>query len=586
MIILFGDIVALVTGSSFDSSQTVGGAVIDGATNQTFDKYVKIIIPFILIFVLLRTAKNIAVKMSGDMGEAMSKVTGFTLGAAAGGAALVGTSVIGGAAKYLGTTKYAERLRNAGTIRDEEGNVIGAKKGLSAWAARQSLKTIDSTQKRTFDARKTKLGQLFESQGGLNLQSAQIVGLGSKEGGIDGYIKRQAKKIEEEKELYKTSMTDDQTKEYTIRRREEYLEKKANEAEKAYKETNKITPFTKLTTTQEQEIKRARDDAKTNNAASAPKIYDKAADLDKERMIMFKDRLGQSDLISSLAHSTVTTFGGTVTKENFQSGRMQESYLKAFKEKKKKKEREEKARKGEVFDENDFNTKFEADHRVGTYNAELSRFDADLAKTINDKRAENVKIGLGAAATVAAGFGGGAVFGGIAGAAIGATTGATLAGQSYAEKKMTEEIIDRMDKEAKNSEKLANRIADLNKTLKDGKGLTRTETDINHVPLRDPTTNEILKKEIDLFNGENVDKDKLNKRIVENDTEIEILKEQLKYNSTNPNLINKFNEAKLEREVLIGLKTAEEKLFELTGKKPNQGGSSAPSAPTTPPPTP
>lgn len=599
LIILFGDIVALVTGSSFDSSQTIDSAVIDGATNQTFDKYVKIIIPFILIFILLKTAKDIAIKMSGEIGQTLSKAGGAVAGGVVGGmlgaAALVGTRTIGRVAASVGGSDFAEKLRNSGTIRDENGNVIGAKKGLGAWAARQGLKTIDYGQKSTFDIRKTGVGSFLGKQSGVDLENSKFIGLGSKDEGYIGYKKRRDEKAKEEAELYKTTMNDIQTKEYTIRRREEYLEKKAKEAVVREK-TEKAKQGVVLTDAQ---IKQIRDDAKTNNAASAPKVYEKAADLDKERMVMFKDRFGQSDLISALAHSTVTTFGGTVTQENFQDRGMQESYLKAFKEKKKKKEREDKALKGDIFKEDEFEKEFEDEMKKRSlglshkYESELGKivnnkidgmkFDVEIAKTINDRKAENVKIGLGAAATLATGGVGAAAFGAGTGIALGAVTGATLSGQSYFDKKANEDIITRMDKEAKNSENLANRIADLTKTLKDGKGLTRTETDINHVPLRDPVTGEILKKKIDLFNGENVDKDKLNKRIVENDTEIEILKEQLKNDSTNTDLINKFNEAKLEREILTGLKSAEEKLFQLTGKKPNQGGSSAPS---TPPPTP
>lgn len=580
LIITFGDIVKVVTGNSYDSDASVGGAAITGTgvTESTFTTYMNIIIPFILIFILLAKAKEIAVKMSGEMGSMLNKagavVGGFAGGAALGVTALAGTRLIGGTAKYLGGTALSEKLRNYGTIRDDEGNVIGAKKGMGAYFARMGLKTVDYGQNATFDARKTGLGKFVSDKTGLNFQSSNAIGLGSKEGGLIGRNERKAKEQEKEKELYKTSLNDTQVKEYTLQRREDFLNTQA-EREVAKK---KLEAREKNTTLTDTEIQKIRSDARTTFMAQAPKVYEKAADLNKERMVVFQDRLGQSDLLSSLAHTGMNLTGASVTQDNFQDQGMQATYLKAFKEKKKKKEREEKLKADLVFDENDFNTRFEAEHKAGTYNAELGKFDAEIAKDVNDSRAKTVKMVIGAGATIATGGVGAALTGSLlAGGAIGAVTGGVLAGQSYADDQVVQDVKDSMEKESKNAEKLANRIKDLTNTLKDGKKLTRIERDdTTHAPILD-SKGEKIEKKIDLFTNDDVDKDKLRQRLVENETEIDRLKEEMK-TKPSPDLEKRLNEAKLEREILSGLKTAEKELFDLTGKKPG-GGSSAPTPP-------
>lgn len=576
LIISFGDVIKVVTGNTLNTGNSIdGGLEISGAVPETtFQQYMAIVIPFILIFVLLSKAKDITVKMSGEMGSMVNKVGalagGFAGGAALGATAFLGTRTIGAGSKYLGGAALSERLRNVGTIRDDQGNVIGAKKGLGAYFARAGLKSIDYGQKATFDVRQSGVGKFVSNKSGLDFQSSKLIGLGSKEGGISGYIDRKAKETEKEKELYKTSMNDNQVKEYTLDRREKFLNEKADiEVNKRKEEARKAG----LTLTS-GDIKLFRDQAKLSFVSQAPKVYDKAADLNKERMIVFQDRLGQSDLLSSMAHTGMSMVGATVTQSNFQDKGMQSAYLKAFKEKKKKKEREEKLKAGEVFDENDFNTKFDKEHRAGTHDTELGKFDAEIAKTVNDSRAKTVKMVVGGAAAVATGgvagsMMTGALATGLVGGIAGTTAGATMAGQNYVDGQVVDQIKDNMQKEARNSEKLANRISDLNKTLTNGKTLKRTERDaITHAPILDPVTGNEIKKEIKLFTDDNVDKEKLKTRIVENDTEIDALKEQIKTSPNNTNLVNRLNEAKLEKEVLMGLKTAEKELFDLTGKKP------------------
>jgi len=586
LIISFGDVVKVVTGNNVPVTAN-GASITTGVTPDTFTTYMNIIIPFILIFVLLATAKEVAVSMSGKMGSMLNKagamVGGFAVGAATGGAALLGTNLIGGGAKYLGGTAMAEKLRNYGSIRDEQGNVIGAKKGMGAYFARAGLKSIDYGQNATFDARKTGLGKFVSDKTGLNFQSANAIGLGSKDGGLKGSEERSKKNQEKEKELFKTSMTDDQTKEYTLKRREDFLKEKADEAENTLRLNNRGPALT------DAEIKRARDTAKNTFMAQAPKVYEKSADLNKERMVMFQDRLGQSDLISSIAHTGMNITGDTVTQDNFQDKGMQASYLKAFKKKKRDKEREEKLKNDEVFDEDAFNAKFEADHAAGTHNVELGKFDIGIAKTMNDEMAKKVKMVIGAGATLATGGAAGALTGSLlAGGTIGAITGGALAGKSYSDSQVVEELKDSMQKEAKNTEKLANRIDELNRTMKKGENFERIEYQAKMNPVTGLIENTQVKTKIDLFANGKLDHEKLTDEIADNKAKTAVVDSKLRNNQNNPIAEKKLQEELKQlikdSELLGKLKTAEKELFELTGKKPGSGGSSAPAA--TPPATP
>ncbi|MFM2392076.1 MAG: hypothetical protein RLZZ546_53, partial [Bacteroidota bacterium] len=441
----------------------------------------------------------------------------------------------------------------------------------------------------SFDARQTKLGDFVQSKTGLNLASSSAIGLGPQKGGYLGYQERVDEQAKKDAELYKTSMSDSQVKEFTIARREKFLEeagayKKANEAEDEERRVLGLKKGEQPTTQyQKDRIQKARDKATEPFKDKAPKIYDKASQLNEERMVMFKDRFGQTGLISALAHDSVALTGQQVNKNNYTTGDIGKAYLKAFKEKKKKQKREEAARNNQVFNETEFNDggKFDIDQQAGVYDSEINKFDIGIAKTINDTRANTAKMIIGGTLGVATG--------GALGIATGSVIAGTIAGGGSAvnmgtreiDQSTTDKVIDRMDKEAKNTQNLANRIADLTEIMKKGKDLTRTETDpLTHAPIINPTTGNPVITKINLFNGDQVDKDKLRARLIANDTEIDQLKEAAK-TSSNPDLIKRLNEAKLEREILQGLKTSEEKLFDLTGKKPTSGGGSNP-PPVTP----
>lgn len=484
LIILFGQTLKEVTGIDIDAqnlSDSSGNLAGVGAVSTEpagFTTYVSVIIPFILIFILLKTAREVTIKLSGELGSAMSKVGSMALGLAGGavlgGAALAGSGIVGRAAGSFAKSGMMERLKDAGSIRDEEGNVIGAKKGIGAWASRRALKTVDYSQKATFDIRQTKLGGLMQSQSGVDFQRASAIGLGSQKGGFVGAQERIAQRDEKEKELYKTTMTDGQTKEYTIQRREKFLEQKADEAV-----TTATKPGVVLSAT---EITRIRSEAKEKHKDQAPKVYGKADQLNQERMVIFQDRLGQSDLLSAISHQAVSSTGFSARQDNWNTGDVKKAYMKEFKERKKKKAREKAADLGEVFDEK----KFEADYdtqianKSGEYYQGADKFDASIAKAVNDRRAAGVKMGVGIAASLATGVVGGVAASNLIGAglmsggagtiaAVGggtaAATGGVLSGKAEAQNQATQKVISNMEKESKVIEKTAERIRNVQKTL-------------------------------------------------------------------------------------------------------------------------
>jgi hypothetical protein len=106
IIILFGDFLTIVT-----YGNSAGGIF----SVNDFQSYMKIIIPFMIIFGLLMKAKALAVEYSGEMGQNMSKIGaaigGLALGGAALGTAALGRSTIGAFAKGASTgDTYARRL--------------------------------------------------------------------------------------------------------------------------------------------------------------------------------------------------------------------------------------------------------------------------------------------------------------------------------------------------------------------------------------------------------------------------------------------------------------------------------------------
>jgi hypothetical protein len=141
---------------------------------STMRRLMTITIPFIILMLLLRMAKEIAVKYSGKMGEAISKagamVGGVALGAATGGAALLGSSTVG---KHYQKVANDDNLRAQASGDKEHFAKMGitdvnVQKKMQA-AAQKKLAKANYFAKSSFDVRQTGLGKGFSKVSGMDL---------------------------------------------------------------------------------------------------------------------------------------------------------------------------------------------------------------------------------------------------------------------------------------------------------------------------------------------------------------------------------------------------------------------------------
>lgn len=246
-----------------------------GGSSTIIQNIMSIIIPFIILFVLLMKSKELAVKYSGEMGQAFIKggqmIGGLALGAVTGGAAMLGTKAVGGFAA-------SQLAKNAENWKEK-----AKESGFGGWAARMKLRTADYGSKATFDARQTGLGKQFTKTTGMNLQSAALVGLGAKTGGFKGMESRIADKIVKGSEIYKTKMTDAQVKEWA---------------------------------------------EKNNKRDKNGNLYTSAAQLNNDRLRAYKNNIGQFGLLGSLVYSS----NPPVDKDNYKNSKEYKEWLKNKKE--------------------------------------------------------------------------------------------------------------------------------------------------------------------------------------------------------------------------------------------------------------
>ena len=152
--------------------------------------FLGILLPALILLALLLKATEFAKKGGGKFGEmalgAVKMAGGLALGAATGGAALLGTGLIGGAANSFMSSGLGAKLRN----REKEG-------GIGGFASRMALRTANYGTKASFDVRKVAGVGALAKMGGVNLEAAKGIGLGTREG---GYMQRRADKEKKRQE--------------------------------------------------------------------------------------------------------------------------------------------------------------------------------------------------------------------------------------------------------------------------------------------------------------------------------------------------------------------------------------------------
>ena len=86
--------------------------------DSVWAKLLNVTVPFAILFMLLKMAKDLAIKYSGEMGAALMKgaqmVGGLALGAATGGAALAGRATLGRAGAAMANSGWAKKWEAAG----------------------------------------------------------------------------------------------------------------------------------------------------------------------------------------------------------------------------------------------------------------------------------------------------------------------------------------------------------------------------------------------------------------------------------------------------------------------------------------
>ncbi|MEI6581085.1 MAG: hypothetical protein WCO07_02855 [bacterium] len=346
--------------------------------NGWLDTLIKGSIPFAIIIVLLLQAKKLATTYAGKIGAMVIKgakmIGGFALGAAAGATAFVGGAAIGGTAAKLLGSGMGQKL-------------IGAaeKKGMRGFFARQGLKTLNYGTKASFDVRKTGLGKGLGNVSGMNFQSSKLVGLGSKEGGFKGMQDRKATKIKKEAEMYKTTMSDKEVMEWSLKEIAKYLAEK------------------------EEAMKNGMTEQEFDKTHTKPELYKSARELNNDRMNKYIDNIGKTGLLHSLSYTIAN-------KTSINEETLAAELAKATNE-------------------------YSENRAIAEKNGALSEFEKHFGKEppkeetirtkIMEERVRNVKLAIGGSAAVLSGGALGGVVGGAAYVAGGMALGAVSGGGKY-----------------------------------------------------------------------------------------------------------------------------------------------------------
>ncbi len=134
IIVLFGE---FLTNIQYNASSAGGW----------LDSLMESIIPFVLIFVLLRKAKDLAQEYSGEIGHGLTKagnmMGGLAVGAITGGAAMLGRGTIGA---------LGNKLANSESLKD-----VASRGGARGYLARQQLKLGKYVATSSFDLRNARV---------------------------------------------------------------------------------------------------------------------------------------------------------------------------------------------------------------------------------------------------------------------------------------------------------------------------------------------------------------------------------------------------------------------------------------------
>jgi len=248
---------AATAGSAGAVSTAFSGIVSD--PNAADQGSFGLVMNFIVVIVLAVGTFIISQMVAAQGGSIGAKV----LGAGTSGAAWGGRK--GGG--WLGRkVANSERLKNAGV--DEEGK---AKKGIGAWAARQTLRGGNVAASSSFDVRAGALNKIGTMLGGSDL------GIG-KAGGKGGYDAVMAKKVEKKEKIAKSYAPSELA---TDRAKQELAEaKKSGDKEREKIAQAKVDNLIGLTKEREKEMKEEVEKDKQNQLAEAEKSRNEKLEAD------------------------------------------------------------------------------------------------------------------------------------------------------------------------------------------------------------------------------------------------------------------------------------------------------------------
>ncbi len=181
-----------------------------------FGSVMYVLIPMLIIYTLVTKGVKVAETFAGDIGKMASSfgnnIGGLAGGVIAGGTALVGRRIIGGAAARLENSRFGAGVRS-----------LASQSGLAGKIGRRLESGLKATSGGSFDIRNTEAGKQISSGLGVNLNQKPLnilsgVGLGmgtdQTKGGYDAEVKRKQEEIEKKQKLLEEKMSDDDIKKY------------------------------------------------------------------------------------------------------------------------------------------------------------------------------------------------------------------------------------------------------------------------------------------------------------------------------------------------------------------------------------
>lgn len=178
----------------------------------------KVTVPMLMVYFLIQEGVKIAQKYAGKVGSAVQdmsmKGAGIAGGVGFGTTALLGSRVIGGAARNLDKSGVGRWLRD---------------KGQNSSLARWTLERLNRAQSGSFDVRQSTIGGTTLARMGVNanprgLDALAGLGLGlstqQREGGLDAAIERREKERQRQADLLKEKTDQERIDDYNRRQKE------------------------------------------------------------------------------------------------------------------------------------------------------------------------------------------------------------------------------------------------------------------------------------------------------------------------------------------------------------------------------